>query len=65
MNEISQLTGLLDTKWPHVGTMLVLATMSIGRICKAAVDGGGLVTICKAFLFGTNTPKPTDKEKIP
>ena len=63
MNELNQLVGLLDTKWSHVGTMLFVALAAAGRIYKAAVNGGGLVSMWHGLLYGTNTPKPQTETK--
>lgn len=65
MNELTQLAGLIDTKWTHVGTMLVVALAILGRVYKAITLGGGLVSIWHALLYGTNTPKPsTESENV-
>lgn len=63
MNELSQLSGLLDAKWAHVGTLLTLAVMIGGRVYKSISTGGGLVSIFHALLYGT--PKPQPPQTIP
>lgn len=65
MNELAQLTGLLDSKTAHVLTVLGVGAGVVGRIYKAIVNGGGFVSIWHALLYGTNTPKPpTESEPV-
>ena len=56
---MEQLLPLLDSKWAHLATMAVVLLGILGRIYKAVVNGGGLVSIWHALLYGTNTPRGT------
>ena len=61
MNELDQLTSLLDGKWSHAGTTFIVVLAIAGRTFHAIVNGGGLVSIWKALIYGTNVPKPPEK----
>jgi hypothetical protein len=65
MNELSQLTGLLDAKWAHVGTLITITLMIGGRVYKSLATGGGILGVFHSLLYGAPKPPPTDKEKNP
>jgi len=57
---LSQLLGAIHAKWvPAAGGLLALLGV-LGRAFYAVRNGGGLIGIWRALLYGTNTPAPSD-----
>lgn len=54
------LLNLIPAKYAAYGAAAVVIIQTAGRIYHALSSGNGLVGAWRAFLYGTNTPKPTE-----
>lgn len=59
-NLVNQIGAVIPPKYQSLLTLIVLLGMVLGRVYHAVRNGGGLVSIWRGLLFGTNTPKPVD-----
>jgi hypothetical protein len=55
---VEQIQNILPPKYAAYGAVAVVATQIIGRVYNTLRNGGGLISIWRAVLYGVDHPSP-------